>query len=83
MKKVLFIAIVVVFGLGKLSAQGSNFGITAGFHNLSLKMDAGGMTGSESTQGFLLGLLLISLFLINGVYNLSYNLQLVRKREIQ
>ena len=31
MKKVLFIAIVVVFGLGKLSAQGSNFGITAGF----------------------------------------------------
>ena len=55
MKKVLFIAIVVVFSLGKLSAQGSNFGITAGFHNLSLKMDAGGMTGSESTQGFFIG----------------------------
>ena len=43
MKKVLFIA-VVVLGLGKLNAQGSNFGITAGFHNLSLKMDGLGLT---------------------------------------
>jgi hypothetical protein len=54
MKKVLFIA-VVVFGLGKLSAQGSNFGITAGFHNLSLKIDGSGMTESESGQGFFVG----------------------------
>ncbi|MFT5257082.1 MAG: opacity protein-like surface antigen [Arenicella sp.] len=54
MKKVLFIA-VVVFGLGKLSAQGSNFGITAGFHNLSLKIDGLGMTESESSQGFFVG----------------------------
>jgi opacity protein-like surface antigen len=54
MKKVLFIA-VVVFGLGKLSAQGSNFGITAGFHNLSLKIDGLGMTESESGQGFFVG----------------------------
>lgn len=54
MKKVLFIAIVV-FGLGKLSAQGSNFGITAGFHNLSLKIDGLGMTESESGQGFFVG----------------------------
>ncbi|MGK0459127.1 MAG: hypothetical protein ACJAVE_002114 [Polaribacter sp.] len=56
MKKVLFIA-VVVFGLGKLSAHGSNSRITAGFHNLSLKMDCLGMTESESGQGFFVGVI--------------------------
>lgn len=46
MKKVLFILVVAIVGLGNVNAQGSNFGITAGFHNLSLKIDVLGMTES-------------------------------------
>ena len=79
MKKVLFIAIVVVFGLGKLSAQGSNFGITAGFHNLSLKMDIGGMTGSESTQGFFIGV--TSDFSFSDKWSLQPQLQFATSSE--
>tara|TARA_B110000238_G_scaffold41884_1_gene44714 strand:- start:8 stop:532 length:525 start_codon:yes stop_codon:yes gene_type:complete len=55
MKKVLFIAVMALLGLGNVSAQGSNFGITTGFHNLSIKLDGLGMTESASGQGFFVG----------------------------
>ena len=37
MKKVLFIAVMALVGLGNVNAQGSNFGIIADFQNLSLR----------------------------------------------
>jgi opacity protein-like surface antigen len=55
MKKVLFIVVMALVGVGNVNAQGSNFGITAGFHNISIKMDFLGMTESESNQGFFVG----------------------------
>ena len=55
MKKVLFIAVVALLGLGKLSAQDSNIALTAGFHDFTLKASGGGLTASESVQGFYIG----------------------------
>jgi opacity protein-like surface antigen len=73
MKKVLFIAVVVLLGLGNVSAQSSNFGITAGFHNLSLKLDVLGMTESESGQGFFVGV--TSDFSLSDKFSLQPQLQ--------
>ncbi|MFQ3297604.1 MAG: opacity protein-like surface antigen [Polaribacter sp.] len=73
MKKVLFILVVAIVGLGNVNAQGSNFGITAGFHNLSLKLDVLGMTESESSQGFFVGV--TSDFSLSDKFSLQPQLQ--------
>ena len=73
MKKVLFTAVVVLLGLGNVSAQSSNFGITAGFHSLSLKMDYLSMTESESGQGFFVGV--TSDFSLSDKFSLQPQLQ--------
>jgi len=73
MKKVLFILVVAIVGLGNVNAQGSNFGITAGFHNLSLKIDVLGMTESESSQGFFVGV--TSDFSLSDKFSLQPQLQ--------
>ena len=73
MKKVLFILVVAIVGLGNVNAQGSNFGITAGFHNLSLKLDVLGMTESESGQGFFVGV--TSDFSLSDKFSLQPQLQ--------
>jgi opacity protein-like surface antigen len=55
MKKVLLIALVAILGLGNLNAQDSNIALTAGFHDFTLKASGGGITASDSVQGFYIG----------------------------
>ncbi|QVY65778.1 porin family protein [Polaribacter sp. Q13] len=55
MKKVLFIAVVALLGLGNVNAQDAKFGAVAGFHNLSIKASGGGGSISVDGQGFYVG----------------------------
>ncbi len=55
MKKVLFIAAVALFGLGKASAQETTYGLTAGFHSLTASVSGSGINVSDSASGFFAG----------------------------
>ena len=68
MKKVLFIALLAIVGLGNLNAQTSSFGVVAGFHNFSQSAKGGDVTLSSDAQGFYFG--------VSGEFNLSDALNL-------
>lgn len=53
MKKVLFIAMITIVGLGTVNAQ--KFGATAGLHNLSIKATNSGLSASVDATGFYAG----------------------------
>lgn len=55
MKKVLFIAVVALLGLGNVNAQQPTYGVTAGFHNLSIKASGNGLSVSSDGQGYFVG----------------------------
>ena len=55
MKKVLFIAVVVLLGLGNVSAQKTSYGVTAGFHSLDISVSGDGLTVSTSGSGYFVG----------------------------
>ncbi|KGL63224.1 porin family protein [Polaribacter sp. Hel1_85] len=55
MKKLLFIAVVALLGLRSVNAQDSNIALTAGFHDFTLKASGGGISASQSVQGFYVG----------------------------
>lgn len=53
MKKVFFVAMLAL-GLGKVVAQ-SSYGVTAGFHNFTIKASNGPITASTDASGFYAG----------------------------
>lgn len=53
MKKVFFVAMLAL-GLGKVVAQ-SSYGVTAGFHNFTIKASNGAITASTGASGFYAG----------------------------
>ena len=55
MKKVLFIALIAMLGLGNVNAQEASYGVTAGFHSLSIRSSGGGITAYSSASGFFAG----------------------------
>ena len=56
MKKLLVIAALAFAGLGSVKAQEVSYGVTAGFHQLSLKASGGGgYTASANASGFYAG----------------------------
>ena len=55
-RKLVFIAFFTIAGLGKLSAQETTFGATAGFHNFTISASGGEITASSSSQGYFVGL---------------------------
>ena len=55
MKKLLFIAVITIAGLGKVNAQ-TSFGAIGGYHNLSVKAKGGGISASVDGSGFFAGL---------------------------
>ncbi len=57
MKNVLFIAIVLLLGFGKVNAQETSFGIKAGYHNLIAVASANGTSASDGISGIYLGFL--------------------------
>ena len=68
MKKVLFIAVVALLGLGNVNAQDAKFGAVAGYHNLSQKLSAEGNSISVDINGFYIG--------VSGEFTLSETLNL-------
>ena len=68
-----FIAVLSVLGV---NAQKTNFGITAGFHNLTLKASGGGLTASVSAAGFSVGV--TAEFIVSDDFNIAPELQFVR-----
>jgi opacity protein-like surface antigen len=55
MKKVLFIAVIAMLGLGKVSAQEITYGATVGFHNLGVNVKGFGESDSDSASGYYVG----------------------------
>jgi hypothetical protein len=55
MKKVLFIAVLATLGLGKVNAQETTYGATAGFHSLTISVSGGDITASSSASGYFVG----------------------------
>lgn len=55
MKKLLLLAAVAAFGLSNVNAQETTFGVTAGFLNVSAKVEFGGDSASASESGFYVG----------------------------
>jgi hypothetical protein len=68
MKKVLFIAVVALLGLGNLNAQDAKFGAVAGYHNLSMKVSEDSASVSVDGNGFYVG--------VSGEFTLSETLNL-------
>jgi opacity protein-like surface antigen len=68
MKKVLFIAVVALLGLGNLNAQDAKFGAVAGYHNLSMKVSEDSASVSADGNGFYVG--------VSGEFTLSETLNL-------
>lgn len=56
MKKVVLIAIIALLGFVKVNGQNSNISVVAGYHNLTIKANGGGMSASADGNGFFLGL---------------------------
>ena len=55
MKKVLFIAVIALLGLVKVNAQETTYGVTAGFHSLSVSISGDDATETNSASGFFAG----------------------------
>jgi opacity protein-like surface antigen len=55
MKKVLFIVVFVLLGIGNVRAQETTYGVTAGFHNLRISVSGGGVSLSEHASGYFVG----------------------------
>ena len=55
MKKVLFIAVVALLGLGKASAQETSYGVTAGYQSTSFNVSFEDESASTSFSGYFLG----------------------------
>jgi opacity protein-like surface antigen len=55
MKKVLFIAALAFLGLEKVNAQETSYGVTAGFHSLSISVSDGSTTVSSNGSGYYFG----------------------------
>lgn len=55
MKKLLFIAMITIAGLGTANAQKAKFGAVAGFHNLSIRASNSGISASADGSGFYAG----------------------------
>jgi opacity protein-like surface antigen len=56
MKKVFLIISVVFFGLGNANAQEAKYGVTGGFHSLSIRVSEGNVSASTSASGYYIGL---------------------------
>ena len=54
-KKIVFIAFVAIIGLVKVNAQENSYGITAGYHMLSISVSGGGNTISTNANGYFIG----------------------------
>ena len=55
MKKLFFIAMMIVAGIGTANAQKSKFGVTSGFYNLGIKASNSGISASADGSGFYAG----------------------------
>ena len=55
MKKVFFCAILTIASLSSVNAQKISYGVTAGYHNLSMNVSAGGFGISANKSGFFVG----------------------------
>jgi opacity protein-like surface antigen len=55
MKKVILTAIIALSSFCYVNAQKANFGVTAGFHNFTVKNNGQGITASTSASGFFVG----------------------------
>ncbi len=55
MKKVCLVAIMAIFSLSNLNAQGASFGVTTGYHNLTIRASAGGASVSSGESGIFAG----------------------------
>ncbi|PQJ74571.1 outer membrane beta-barrel protein [Polaribacter gangjinensis] len=55
MKKVLLVISIVLSAIVNVNAQETKYGITGGFHNVTISASAGGFTVSDGAAGFFLG----------------------------
>jgi opacity protein-like surface antigen len=55
MKKVCLVAVIVIFSIVSINAQGANFGVTAGYHSLSVKASVSGASASSGESGVFVG----------------------------
>jgi len=55
MKKVLLVLSFVLLGFVNANAQETKYGVTGGFHNLTISASAGGFTVSDGATGFFIG----------------------------
>ena len=55
MKKLAFIALLAIFSLSTVSAQDVSFGVTTGYHNLSIRAKLEGVTASNGESGVFAG----------------------------
>ena len=76
MKKLMIMTVITVLSIVGVNAQKANFGITAGYHDFTLKASGGGLTASTSTSGFFVGL--TAEFVVSGDFNIVPELQFVR-----
>ena len=73
MKKVLFIAVLAILGLGKVNAQEAAFGVTGGFHNFTISLSEDNASASESYAGFFIGV--FTDFIISDKFSIQPELQ--------
>lgn len=55
MKKLCLVAIIAIFSFTSVKAQGARFGSTIGYHNLSIKASASGVSASSGESGIFVG----------------------------
>ncbi len=55
MKKLCLVAVMAIFSLTSLNAQGTSFGVTTGYHNLTVRASAGGASASSGESGIFAG----------------------------
>lgn len=54
-KNIFLIAAVAMLGFGKVNAQEINYGVSAGFHSLTVSASSGGIKVSNSASGYFIG----------------------------
>ena len=55
MNKLSIVAVLAIFSFISMNAQEANFGVTAGYHNLSVKASASGTSASAGESGIFVG----------------------------
>ncbi len=55
MKKLCIVAVLAIFCFTSVNAQKTNFGVTAGYHNLSVKASVSGTSSSAGESGIFVG----------------------------